>query len=136
MSENTENTTETPPAAPAPEEKDNAATVLSEVAERIKASTPTVRTKLVETLVEKEVVLRADLLGKALDARSAAVSELQKINKPDVVTYDADGKEVGGTYTKDNLKKIKEGKEKLAKIEKAIELALSGEWQKLKELKC
>ncbi len=139
-SENTTPSTESTPTDPSPTTDGPSATsavgLLAEVAEAVKTSTPAVRARLVESMVEKEIKARAELLGKALDARSAANSEHQKINKPDVVTYNEHGVEVAGNYTKDHLKKIKESKDKLVKIEKAIELALGGDWTKLKELKC
>lgn len=125
----------TTPSTPGEAPKDGAGNLLAEVSELVKNSTPKVRTRLVETLVEKEVQSRADILSKALDMRQAASSEFRKVNCPDVVTFDVNGKEAGGTYTKERLKEIKDKREKFQKIETAIEKALSGDWSKVKELK-
>ena len=117
--------------------KDTAATgLLAAVAERVKNSNPEVQRRYIDTLVEKEVSARVDLLDKGMQARFQCLTELNKINRPDIEHFDAEGKPAGGHYSKDRVKAIREAKEKLAKVEHALEKALVGnEWQKLKELK-
>lgn len=132
MSEN--ETTATPENTATPVTKESATTsLLQAIAERIKASNPLVTERWVETEVEKEVTNRVNLLDKAMQKRFTCMTELNKINRPDVVTYDADEKPVSGTYTKERLKAIKDGKEALAKIENALDKALAGDWSKVKE---
>lgn len=111
--------------------KDSAVTILAEVAAAISDSTKEVRNRLVASLVSKEIQSRAELLGKALEERMQMGSELQKI-KPDVLAYDENGKETSSSWSKEQAKRLKETKEKLAKIDKKIELALSGDWSKIK----
>jgi hypothetical protein len=107
--------------------------LLSTIAERVKASNPAVTERWVDSQVEKEVSDRVGLLDKAMQKRFQCMTELNKVNRPDVVTYDADEKPVSGTYTKERLKAIKDAKEQLAKVENALEKALAGDWSKVKE---
>lgn len=115
--------------------ENKAKSLLAEVAERVKGSNDLVQEAYISKLVTKEVEQRVDLLDKAMQKRFTCLSELNKVNRPDVETFDADGKLASGTYTKDRLKMIKEAKEALAKVENAIDKALAGDWSKVKELK-
>ncbi len=116
--------------------KDNKAKgLLAQVAERVKGSGSAIQERYINTLVEKEITDRVGLLDKAMQKRFTCLSELNKVNRPDVETFDAEGKLVSGTYTKERIKAIREAKEALAKVENAIDKALGGDWQKVKELK-
>jgi len=129
-----ENDTSATPETTTPATKESVTTsLLQSIAERVKASNPTVTERWIDTEVEKEVTNRVGLLDKAMQKRFQCMTELNKINRPDVVTYDADEKPVSGTYTKDRLKAIKDAKEALAKVENALEKALAGDWTKVKE---
>jgi len=132
MSEN--DTTATPETTAAIATKESVTTsLLQSIAERVKASNPTVTERWIDTEVEKEVANRVGLLDKAMQKRFTCMTELNKINRPDVVTYDSSEQIVSGTYTKDRLKAIKDAKEALAKVENALEKAFAGDWTKVKE---
>lgn len=99
--------------------------VLVEVADALKESAPELRKRLVTTLTERELVKRVDLLDKGL----AKLKELKKaVDKfrPKKL-FDADGKEVPGTYSEDEVKNLKKAKENLAKLEGALEKAFAGQ---------
>jgi hypothetical protein len=115
--------------------ENKAKSLLAEVANRVKGTNDIVQETYITKLVQKEVEQRVDLLDKAMQKRFTCLTELNKINRPDVETFDADGKLASGTYTKDRLKAIKDAKENLAKVENAIDKALAGDWSKVKELK-
>jgi len=119
-----------------PETKESvAASLLATIAEKVKNSAPEVTRRYAESQAEKEISARVDLLDRGMQKRFSCLYELNKVNRPDVVTYDVDGKETGtGTYTKERVKAIKDSKEALAKIENALEKALGGDWSKLKEI--
>lgn len=99
--------------------------VLVEVADALKASSSTVRSRLVATLTERELVKRVDLLDKALVKRKEVAKELDKIRAED--TFDGDGNKVPGTFTKAQYESRKKAKEKLSKFDAALERAFSGE---------
>ena len=109
------------------------ATVLAEVADVLKASAPTVRSRLVMALTERELVKRVDMLDKALLKRRDLQRELNKVQpKKSNFTY-VDGKmvEAAATYTPEEAKQFeklrKEATEKLAKFDAALEKAFNGE---------
>jgi hypothetical protein len=115
--------------------ENKAKSLLAEVANRVKGTNDIVQETYITKLVQKEVEQRVDLLDKAMQKRFACLTELNKVNRPDVETFGADGKLASSTYTKERLKAIKDAKEALAKIENAIDKALAGDWSKVKELK-
>ncbi len=134
MSE-TENTTSETPAQPAqPATKESVAKgLLATIAERVATSNPVVTQRYIDTQVEKEITDRVALLDKGMQKRFQCLTELNKVNRPDQETFNADGSLASGTYSKDRLKAIKDAREALAKIEGALEKALGGDWSKLKE---
>lgn len=107
--------------------------LLSEVAETIKNSATAVRSRLKDTLVEREIASRVDILDKALIKIREAKKEFQKM-KPDQVSFDAGGQKIE-TWSKlahDNKTKA-EGD--LAKLEDAFAKAMIGEqFDKLREM--
>jgi len=119
----------------APAKENKAKGLLAQVAERVKGAGDVIQERYIDTLVQKEISERVALLDKAMQKRFTCLSELNKVNRPDVETFDADGKLVTGTYTKERIKAIREAKEQLGKVENAIDKALGGDWSKVKELK-
>jgi hypothetical protein len=117
-----------------PESKESVASgLLATVAERVKGSNPEVQQRYIDTLVEKEVSSRVDLLDKAMQKRFQCLTELNKVNRADIEAFDSEGKLAHGHFSKERLKAIKDAKENLAKIEGQIEKALvNGDWGKLK----
>lgn len=124
--------TDTPDTtAPAPSEKKSSA-VLTEVTKNIDASPPIVREKLIAALTDREVAIRVDKLDKALAKRREMENDLRKI-KPDVETFDADGKVTSQSYTKAKAEELKKAREQLAKLESAFDKAIEGDFGKLNE---
>ena len=113
--------------------KTKAQELLADIAAKVKDSGAEVVQKYIEKSVQKEVESRVDLLDKAIQKRFELLGALGKVNRPDVITYDAEGKEASGTYTKPRLEEIKKAKESLEKHEAALEKALiNNDWTKLK----
>jgi len=119
------------------------ASVLAEVASALQGSAPQVRGRLVSVLTERELAKRVDLLDKALTKRASLQSELDSIRMPTKKVFHlVDGKMVEAqvtlTYTpeeakkyaedlKAHNKKVKEATEKLAKFDKVLEAAFTGD---------
>lgn len=132
MSEN-ETTTETPAT---PTTKESAAgNIIATIAAKVKDSNPEVQRRFIESQVDAEITSRVGLLDKAMQKRFQCMTELNKVNRADIETFNADGSTASATFSKDRLKAIKDGKEALAKVESAIEKAIAGDWSKVKELK-
>ena len=106
--------------------KTNAAqSVLVEVADALKASATTVRSRLVASLTEREVAKRVDMLDKALVKLREFKKDVDKVRPTDL--FDADGNKVPGHFTKQQHEELKKAKEKLARLESAVEKAFAGE---------
>ena len=134
MAEPSEPSSDQPESKPEPT-KYKSSEVLSIVAERLGSSGTAVRERVIDTLVEREVVSRVEVLDKGLAKRSEYERELRKISKPDVETYDAEGKPVSATYSKARIDELKKSREQLTKLEGAIDKALvSNDFSKLREI--
>ena len=83
-----------------------------------------IRERVVNHLTEVEVDRRATLLQSALDKRDELYKELNKV-KPDQVQCNADGQVVNEFFTKAQSKKRKDATDKLNKIDKAINKAVT-----------
>ncbi len=94
------------------------------VAEKIGGSNPKVVETVVEKLADVEIQKRIAAVVSAIDHGNKLRRELNKI-KPDNTTYNADGSVQAESWTKATLENKKKLIEKAAKLEKAIELALS-----------
>ena len=94
-------------------------------------------TRFTGGLVEKKIADRATILEKAFSALQKNASENNKI-KPKPSGFGADLKPIGMQFTADDVKKLKEYKEKSGKLEAAIKKALAetatdGEWKALED---
>lgn len=122
--------------------------VLAEVANALRGSAGELRTRLVKTLTERELVKRADLLDKALVKLGQLKNEVSSIRPPGKKAFvlQSDGKmvEAQAVYTADEKKKfdqemkeynkkLKEANEKLGKFEKLLESAFSGAPEELEK---
>lgn len=110
--------------------------LLSSISERVKHSAEDVRKQVIEQRVKAVVDQRADMLDKALTVRETLSKEINKISKPDVQTYTESGAVASSSYSEERVKQLKDKREKLAKVDKAIALALdNNDWSKLNEVK-
>jgi len=98
-------------------------TIQEAVAEKITQSGENVANTVIEKLAEVEISKRVDTITKAVQKQEQLEKDLKKINKNDVVTY------IEGTPTevmsKNRFEEIKKGKEKIEKLTKAIDFALT-----------
>ena len=115
--------------------------VIAEVADALATSAPTVRSRLVSTLTERELARRVDLLDKALVKRDQVQKEVYMVKKPGkpnnkVVAADGTVTETLATYTPEEYKKLeedtkkynkalKEAQDKLAKFDALLETAFT-----------
>ncbi len=118
-----------------------AQTVIAEVADVLKNSMSSVRSRLVSALTERELVKRVDILDKALTKRAQLQGDLNKIRLPSKKAFklvDGQMQEVEAVFTQEEVKKfneeskqyakqLKEATEKLQKFDNALERAFAGE---------
>lgn len=110
----------------APEQKAGpvAITLRDSVRDNLIATLPErTRGLVVEHYAAAEADKQAKALIAGLDKLSLLERELNKINRPDNVGYDADGKPVSESFTKGRLDEIKKAKEQIEKLVKAINKA-------------
>ena len=109
--------------------------VNKEIKDTIIARSACVRAKVVERETDDEINKRVDMVIKVLRKRDEVRKELNKMSKPPKL-YAADGKEVEQLFDKATFESIKKKREELAKIDKAIDLALGekADYSKLKEI--
>ena len=109
--------------------------LLSLISEKLKEKNFTIREKVVESCVNKEIDKRVETLNKALKTRATAHNEVRKLDKPDVKAFDSEGKVISEVFSGERFKELKKAREKLEKIDTAIDKALEGDFSKLNELK-
>lgn len=80
-----------------------------------------VKNRVINQLVEAELVKRTDILSRAIAKREELSKAIEKI-QPET-TYSLDGKEVNRVYTKAKLDERNKAQAKLDKMDKAIEKA-------------
>jgi phenylalanyl-tRNA synthetase beta subunit len=112
-----------------------AVTLLSEIAKNVKAADAEVREKVVQSRINKEINSRVEALDKALGLRASMQNNIRKLERPDVKTFNTDGSVASASLSATQYKELKQAKEKIGKVDKAIKLALGGDYSKLNELK-
>lgn len=115
------------------ETKSTTSSVLAEVANALEGSPEQIKSRVRDLLVEREVSKRVDLLDKGLAKLRELKREVEKVRVP--VSYTLDGQKVEGTLSKQDFEALKKAKEKVAKLEAAMEKAWQGkEFDKLSNL--
>lgn len=98
-------------------------TIQEVVAEKISNSGQLVKETVINKLAEVEVSNRVALITKAIEKQDALEIGLKKINKCDVVTYVGDNQTE--VMSKARFEQIKKEKEKIERVTKAIDFALT-----------
>ena len=98
-------------------------TIQEVVAEKISQSGENVANIVINKLAEVEISKRVESISKAIQKQEQLEKDLKKISKNDVVTY-VDGVAIE-VMSKSRFEDIKKGKEKIDKLIKAIDLALT-----------
>ena len=109
--------------------------LLAEVADKIQTSGGAINDRLRDDMVEREVASRVAVLDKAFTRRRELSQALNKVDRADNETFNADGSVASASFSKARLQEIKKAREPLAKLESAMEKALvENDFQKLKEV--
>jgi hypothetical protein len=105
------------------------------VAERLANSGDAVKELVIEKLVDDELEKRKQLVLKGVDAVDNARKDLSKI-KPDQTSFDVEGQPVGTpAYSRGKLDELNKAKQKLAKLEGALNKALeNNDYQELEKV--
>jgi len=80
-----------------------------------------VKDRIIQKFVEAETTRRVEATEKVLRMIGDRSKELNKINRPDVETYNKDGSVATQTYSKERLKAIKDISDYVEKLDKALE---------------
>lgn len=90
------------------------------VSARIAEMNPSVFARVTDKLAEEALEKRVNQLVSALGAYDNLQKDFYRIKKPDVQSYDENGNVTSSSYSKDAVTKMKEMKEKMDKIERAV----------------
>ena len=99
-------------------------TIHEQVAEKLSGISPAVSERVVDTLVEKEVNRRVEMITQGLAKLSDMEREMRKLNKPDVETFNHDGSPANVGFTKQKLDDISKQQQKMDKLTKALDNAI------------
>lgn len=109
--------------------------MLAEVVERLDTSSIDVKSRLVTTLVERELVKRVDLLDKGLAKLRELKREADKIRPKKVFDVETLKEITSTTFSPEEAKTLRAAREKVTKLELALEKAFAGqEFDKLANL--
>lgn len=100
------------------------ATIQETIAEALKGLSPRVESEVVARIADRTVDKNVDILVKCVDLLTAEEAALKKLERPDNVQFDKDGKSVSETYSKTRWDEVKKKRERIEKIKKAINKAL------------
>ncbi len=98
-------------------------TIREAVAEKIANIGPRTREQVIEHFAKIEADRQAAILVKGLTALDTAEASLEKVDKPDQLSYNQDGTIASQAYSLNRINEIKKAKEKIEKITSAITLA-------------
>jgi len=112
-----------------PNTKPHTTQVLAAVADKIRTSGEAVRDRVVNSMVEKKLAQRAELVEKALIKLKDVGNELKKLG-PDQEHYVEGNDKPVRTYSKQRKDDKKKAEENKAKLERALETVLSGKDEK------
>ncbi len=102
----------------------SALTIREAVAEGLTNLAGRTRESVIEHFAAAKAEKQAQALIKGLDKLSGFERELQKINRPDIITYDGDGQPLGtGAYSKERIEERKKLNEQIEKLTNAINKA-------------
>lgn len=104
---------------------DGLKTITDAVAERLKSIGIDAATgPVIETLVKRKLDKVTEAMVKLMDLIEQERRNLNKINRPDIIALNAEGKSSREEYTPGRLQEINKMKQKIEKMEKAFAKAL------------
>lgn len=109
--------------------------IKDKITERIAASTTKVQEQFIDLKANEDAASRVAALSEAYAAVDKLRKDFQRIDRPDVVNVDRQGKPVGeGVYSKSRAENIKKFDDAIQKWEDALGLAWDGDFKKLREV--
>ncbi len=107
----------------AKEKTEHPTTIHEAVAEGLAKIAPVVRDRVVDTMVQRQVVKAGDAIVACMDKLNQLERDARKL-VPDIVTYDEKGEPQSNGYSKARIEERKKVSDQIAKLTKAIEAAV------------
>lgn len=105
------------------------------VATMLKDIVPGLKDRIADAVVERETNKQVDAAVKAIDLLKREQSELYKVSKADITSYNKDGSIQTEAFSKEQLKKREDQQKKVDKLTNLINKALEkGEFNDLYEM--
>ncbi len=99
-------------------------TIREKVAEEIAALSPRIAAEVKDVMVEREVKKRTDAFVVVYDKLVASEKEYQKIDQPDLVSYNKSGQKTDEMYSKGRLDQIAKARKAVDRLAHALDKAL------------
>lgn len=109
--------------------------IREKVGERLAQTGPEIEKRVIDHFAEIEVAKRSNAIVAAMEKLDANNKELNKLSKPDQVSYNLDGSIKEEAFSKERIDARAKLIEKNNKISKAIEKALGGDYGDIFNLK-
>lgn len=105
------------------------------VATRIGELGPKAKEHAIEVLIAKELEKRSTQIVAAFSEYDELSRRIRRFDKPDILSYDREGKEVGAAFSKSQLEERKKIQDRMDKIEVGLTNAVEkSDFQKLNDL--
>ncbi len=109
-------------------------TIQEEIGSRLVEMIPDIAEDVIEYFVKQQINKISEAVIKGIDKLKEFDKEFNKINRPDVVTFDETGKAISEGYSKERIDAKRKLNEQRERYVKAIDKALGGDAQNLFEL--
>ncbi len=102
-------------------------TIKNKVAENLAAAVPNIADQIAAQLAEEEHRKRVEAGRKVYDQIVTLERQINKLDRPDNVTYNADGSKAGESYSKGRIDELQKLRKTLGEKGAAIRAAAPGE---------
>jgi len=102
-------------------------TITEKIHGRLAKISNDVEEAVLAAVAKREIEKRSSAIVRCFDLLMREEKEYKKINRPDVVHYDGDGKVSHESYSKERVEARKKSQQMQEKLNKAIDKAMSSE---------
>jgi hypothetical protein len=102
-------------------------TIRAKLAEQLKEINPRLESEIIDALVDRDVDKKKHAFLSVYDKLTKAEAEYKRLG-PDDIAFDVTGKKTREDYTKKRVEEIKKAEAHIAKLMKALNKAMEGDY--------